>query len=774
MRRFNIDWNLVFVLVLPLLLFAGVLAGKLPVMTDVITDGIYTAYYVAEGFRKMAINYWNPYLFYGVPTFPTMHIVFYPFYLLLAILPVKTVFAYYPVIHMMLAGLGMYLLVRELVNDRRVALFGAIAYSMSPIYFGYVYSGHLGKLSIYALLPFYFMLLRRTIRRPDWRNTVLLTFLIFLIVLVFHAQIIYYLVLFSVLYAIYELYFLFREGNVSTAIRAMVAGLISVAVAFLLSSGQIFMVLDYLQHYSQRGQIVDYKFATSWALGWQDWISTFVGGFSGFDVQSQYSAYWGPNAFKINSEYMGVIVFLLFIVGFVAIRDDEHRRLRNFLIFSFILFSIIALGGATPLYKLIWNILPAYKKFRAPSMAFYLSIFSAIIVASMTLKSVMEDGRVLRRREVLLFALPVLLLIFWLIASPSTLASLFAVSQKKLAILYQQGGKVKFSIFMAVVFSGLAAYLLWAYSRKSISSGWLVYSIAGLTLVDLWLVDKNFVQYVRDEYRIFGEDGVLSFLKKNRGPYKVYPYTYRTDENIFIPHHIETIGGHHGIQPARLFQIIGAGNALMFNPITSKNLVLYPHLNDILSIKYIATRKLPRDVNEPIIQAFFKLIDSRGYRKVYDDGFYEIYENPGAMPSVYVLGSYVVSKDPLQDVLHFSGKVVLEEEPHEKFDNGSVRYSLKFEKYTTDRVVARLNLEKGGYVIFAQNYHHRWKALVDGKPVKVLRANFIQMAVPVDAGEHVVEFYYDSSFDREVMIYTIAGLLLMSILSVVSVRRKRG
>jgi len=772
MKNIRLDWHLIFIILLPLLVFVGVLAGKLPVMTDVITDGIYTAYYVAEGFKKMAVHYWNPYLFYGVPTFPTMHIVFYPFYLLLAILPVKTVFAYYPVIHMMLAGLGMYFLVKELTGDSGVSLFGAVAYSMSPIYFGYVYSGHLGKLSIYGLLPFYFLLLRRTIHRPGWRNAILLTLLIFLIVLVFHAQIIYYLVLFSVLYAVYELFFLFREGKGSTAIRAIIAGIVAVAVAFILSSGQIFMVLDYLQHYSQRGQIVDYKFATSWALGWQDWVSTFVGGFSGFDVSSQYSAYWGPNAFKINSEYMGVVVFLLFIVGLVSIKDVEHRRLRNFLVFSFVLFSIIALGGATPLYKIIWNILPAYKKFRAPSMAFYLSIFSAVLVASMAVYSLLRDRKVLLKKEVLIFALPALLLLFWLIASPSVLASLFSVPQNKVAILLQQGGKVKFAIFMAAVFSGLAAYLLWAYSRNTIQGNWLVYSLVGLTMVDLWLVDKNFVQYVQDEYRIFGEDGVLSFLKKNRGPYKVYPYMYRTDENIFIPHHIETIGGHHGIQPARLFQLIGAGNALMFNPITSKNLVLYPHLNDILSIRYVATRKLPRDVKEPVIQAFFNLVDSRGYGKVYDDGFYEIYENPSAMPSVYVLGSYIVSKDPLKDVLEFSGRVVLEEEPDKKFDNGNVRYRLKFEQYTTDRVVARIDLEKGGYVILAQNYHHRWKARVDGNPVKVLTANYIQMAVPVDAGEHVVEFYYDSGFDRAVMIYTIAGLVLMAVLSMVAIRRK--
>ena len=771
MRR-RIDYHILVLIVLPLLTLWGVLVGKLPVMTDVITDGIYTAYYVAEGFKNLKIHYWNPYLFYGVPTFPTMHIVFYPFYFLLAILPVKWVFSLYPLFHMILAGVGMYYLIREITENDRVALFGGIAFSMSPLYFGYIYSGHLGKMSIYSLLPLYFLYLMRVIRNPNVRNGVILTFLIFLIALVFHAQIIYYLILFSVLYAIYEIYLLLREGDRGVALRAVAIGLAGVVVAFLLSSGQIFMVLDYLQRYSQRGQIVDYQFATSWALGWQDYISTFIGGFSGFDVQSQFSRYWGPNAFKINSEYIGVIVFYLFLLGFFLIRRDNYRRLFYFMAFSFFLFSIIALGGETPIYKLLWNILPAYKKFRAPSMAFYLSIFSAIIISAMTLDEIGRRWKELKSRPILLFFLPAVLLIFWILADPSFLSSLFSVSQQKMAILIQYADRVKFSIFMAFLFSSVSALLLYALSRGSISYPTFVYSLAVISALDLWLVDKNFIQYVEDEYRIFGEDGVIAFLKKNRGPYKVYPYTYRTDENIFIPHHIETIGGHHGIQPARLFDLIGAGNALMFTPLTSKNLVIYPHLNDILSIKYVATQRLPREIDHPIVKNFYRLVDSKGYRKVYSDAAFEIYENPSVRPKVYALGDYVVSSNPLESTLNFDGRVVLEEEPSKKFHNDSLRYSLKFLKYDTDAIEVEVDMGDGGYLILAENYHHRWKAMVDGKPVKIYRANYIQMAVPLDAGKHVVRFYYDSSFDRFAMIYTILGLILMGV-AVILVYRGR-
>ncbi len=58
----------------------------------------------------------------------------------------------------------------------------------------------------------------------------------------------------------------------------------------------------------------------------------------------------------------------------------------------------------------------------------------------------------------------------------------------------------------------------------------------------------------------------------------------------------------------------------------------------------------------------------------------------------------------------------------------------------------RLRLFAGGprLLVIGDNFHPHWRALVDGRPAPLLRANYVWKAVPVPAGEHVVELLYHS------------------------------
>ena len=59
---------------------------------------------------------------------------------------------------------------------------------------------------------------------------------------------------------------------------------------------------------------------------------------------------------------------------------------------------------------------------------------------------------------------------------------------------------------------------------------------------------------------------------------------------------------------------------------------------------------------------------------------------------------------------------------------------------------ARIQVNSGqrGVLLFTQRYQPEWRARIDGKPVEVLRCNYLCMGVLVPAGEHDVKFYLES------------------------------
>ena len=734
-------------------------------MTDAITDGIYLYEFIRNEILRGNFPFWNPYIFYGMPTIGTLQFGLYPFFIFLIILPAKFFLNYWVIFHFIICYIGMFLLVNRILNDKKIALFSAISYSLSGIFFGYIYSGHLGKLAIYSLLPFYFIYLREIFINPNLKNALILALFTSLISLNAHVQMLYYLILFTLIYSIYELFFIFKENN-KKAFKIIFLGLFVILISTIIFFGQFLPIYDYTINYSQRGlKEDDYQFAITWSLGWQDYISTFIGGFSGFSIESPYAHYWGPNPFKINSEYFGIVIFLILTLSFL---NKLENRLRNILIFNFIIFSIISLGGSTFIYKFIWSILPFYQKFRAPSMAFYICIFSAILISAITLKNIKENPKAYLK---FLFFVPVILFIFWLFSSDSLINSIFNNPIEQSQIVSAEFDKIRFSIFLAFLFSFLSSLLIYSYIKNWLSFNFLIISLAFLSAFDLYLISKNFIQYVEDDRNIFEDDGVVKFLKEDKGYYVVFPFYYRTDENYFSLKKIETIGGHHGVQPYRLFSLIGAEGRLMLNPATTTELLKNPKLSDILSIKYVITQKLPKETNNPIIILFYNYV--KDYKKVYDDGFYEIYENPNYYPKFYLVSSYKVSKDPLNDVRNFENKLVFENEPEEKINhNEEIRANVEILKFSENYVKLKVVLENPSYLVFSENYHHQWKAYVNGKEKKVYRVNWTQMAIALNKGDYIVEFVYKPSLELLSLTFYIFGFIILA-LSFILLRFKK-
>jgi hypothetical protein len=81
-------------------------------------------------------------------------------------------------------------------------------------------------------------------------------------------------------------------------------------------------------------------------------------------------------------------------------------------------------------------------------------------------------------------------------------------------------------------------------------------------------------------------------------------------------------------------------------------------------------------------------------------------------------------------------------------------------RYSPNRVEVGVKAQEASLVVFAQTFHHPWRAAINGKPTEILRANHAFQAVQVPPGDHqVVLSYHDRSFYRGAAVSTLSALL---------------
>lgn len=182
-------------------------------------------------------------------------------------------------------------------------------------------------------------------------------------------------------------------------------------------------------------------------------------------------------------------------------------------------------------------------------------------------------------------------------------------------------------------------------------------------------------------------------------------------------------------------------------------------LLDLLNVKYLlANPELPVSS----ISGRFELVYDREIR---------IYRNNNVLPRAFFVShaEVIPDKDRILKKLtdhSFDAKnaVILEENVTNNAPMASAASSpVVFERYEPNYIRLRAELAQAGWLVLADTYYPGWKALVDGKPGRILPADYIFRAVRLEPGSHVVEFVYrPASFVWGVAIsmLTIGGLIL--------------
>ncbi len=154
----------------------------------------------------------------------------------------------------MLAGLGMYALLRALKVSWTGAVVAGVSYQMSGILASLVSPGHDGKLFVSALAPFFFLGLLRAIRDGKVSGYGWVAVITGLCMISPHYQLTYYMLVAGGLWTLYLVFWADdRRANLRWPV-ALAASLGAVVLGVAISAIQAFPFLSYLPYARARRQ----------------------------------------------------------------------------------------------------------------------------------------------------------------------------------------------------------------------------------------------------------------------------------------------------------------------------------------------------------------------------------------------------------------------------------------------------------------------------------------------------------------------------------------
>jgi hypothetical protein len=491
-------------LLLPiLLLLPGVTGFPYPFANAQYSDISITHYPNAVFLRDSILDYgqiplWSPTILSGYPFAANpLSGLWYPPGWLALLVPLPLGFNIVVVLHLLLAGLGMYLLIRQLGRSHEAALLGAIAFEALPKVFAHYGAGHVTMLYAISLTPW---LLLAELRKQKGQGSFW-----FRQPGIFLALIVLADPRWGVFAGLFWLAFsLF--GNSRDWRRFSIGTIGQMLVALALASPLLLPLLEYSQ-LSTRAHLaaidlLAFSFPIAGLLGL---LAPQFGGFHEWII------------------YPGVIVLLL---AFIAAIRTKKQRLDWFWIFVFFASVGFSLGENIPGMNLLTG-LPGLSLLRVPPRILPIAGFCISMLAVTAFDALLQkklDPQTWRRARLGVVAL---------IGLQAGLALAIWVLTSQIPVNYLAG--FAFSLIF------LLALFFFAGKRIGQQSFWFL--LVALTVIDLGAIDASLFS-TRDKSNVLAEGSqAASFLAQQPGEFRVYSPSYSIPQQTAAEYGLELADG---------------------------------------------------------------------------------------------------------------------------------------------------------------------------------------------------------------------------------------
>jgi hypothetical protein len=469
-----------------------------------------------------------------------------------------------------------------------------------------------------------------------------------------------------------------------------------------------------------------------------------------FGAAGRMEDYWGPPSFAWNDTglyiaqnmgqvYVGLIPLALIVL--LAVRGRLLDREIRFFSIALLVVLLYALGWYTPVFRVCYEILPGVKFYRRPADAtFWVGALAAISAGYGAHRLFAESWQDLTRRDGVILAA--------LVAAAVLFAVVLALRLDRLDRL----GAPLLLALVSLVAATLAVAL--AMPRRALQPMSAAVILAGVTAADLGVNNgpSSSSALPPSWYAVLEPDTRNETIAKLKS--LVARNATRRDRielaglgfhwpNASLTHDLDNTLGYNPVRLRLYTEATGAGDTVGL-PDQRKFAPLMPSyrslLADLLGLRYIATGVPISQIDRSVAADDFELIART------PDAY--LYANPRALPRV-LFASAARRMD--QDYLVTTGRwpdfdptreVVLDVRA---VDAGLVSRApgrARLVSYRNTEVVIEADSPAGGWVVLHDPWHPWWRAEVDGRPVKIERANAIFRAIAVPGGRVTVRFRF--------------------------------
>ena len=719
---------------------------------------------------------WFPWILGGIPTvhsFLSISNYYFPHHLMLILYDFGLSWNWYFILHLIFGGLGFFKLILFFKQDKYTALFGSILFLLMPyltVMFAY---GHGSQMMTASYIPWIILYMFKIYDGYKLENFLLFSILIGLQLQRGHVQIAYYTWMMIGLFFVINIPKLFKKDNINKLklIKQKISLILSLIIGLGLSLSIYLPILNYSSE-SIRGSNIGggagLDYATQWSLSFKE-MFTFIFPYSlGFGG----SLYFGDFPFTDYPNYMSIFIIFLAFLGYF--KSDLDRKYKIFFFVTIIFSLLISLGNNfIEFYKIFYDYLPYFNKFRVPAYILILTHFSILVLASFGFELLLKKIKISYQNYYLISL--IIISICYLLFS-----HLFVgVTNTNISKISNMHFYDSLNIIFVLIISFITIYF---YSKNKINKNIFILILISVLSYDYFRINKEIIspsnhiphksilkknKYIEDFKKY---DPMVKYLKNDTSKYRIIDFV--GEQNRWANYHIENINGYH---PAKLNNY-----SLFINKINKKGYTLWPEgILKLLNVKYII---LPsKDFNHASFTNLGqKTLSYFGQNPNYDGkevGLF-LYEYNNSSKRIFFTNKILSDKDKsMNDILDFSYNpedyVYINDLNLDEINFNKENRSSKLSYWSPDLIKFETNTDSDQFLIISEIfYKDGWSLKCNGNKHDIFEVNDIVRGVKIPKGKNYFEMgFYPSDFKLGFRITKF--ILVLIVLAFIYLLRKR-